>query len=298
MQIETLKVYCDLVESCSFSQAAVRNFITQSAVSQQVKALERRFGTPLLKREGRSVSPTDAGRLLYDSSREILDTFERMAAAMQGVGEEMSGAVRVATVYSVGIYELSLVVKTFLKNYPRVRLHVEFSRANRVYEDCLKGTVDLGIVPYPKPPRGIKVIDLPADRLILICSPQHPFARRRGVRLGQLHGQNFIAFEKDIPSRGAIDQILEKHGVRVNVTMEFDNIETIKRSVEIGAGISIVPLASVQREVQSGSLVQLGFSGVRLCRPLGVLVKSRKSLSPAARKFVDLLHRPHQPPPK
>lgn len=291
MQIETLKVYCDLVESRSFSQAAVRNFITQSAVSQQVKALERRFGTALLRREGRALSPTDAGRILYDSSREILERFERMIASMQGVGEEMSGTLRVATVYSVGIYELSLVVKTFLKNYPKVRLHVEFSRANRVYEDCLTGAVDLGIVPYPKPPKGIEVIELPADPLILICSPQHPFARRRGVRLAQLHGQNFIAFEKDVPSRSAIDRILEEHGVEVNVTMEFDNIETIKRSVEIDAGVSIVPLASVQREVHSGSLVKVPFAGIRFFRPLGILARRKKALSAPALKFVELLHR-------
>jgi len=292
MQIETLKVFCDLVESSSFSQAAVRNFITQSAVSQQVKNLESRFDTALLVRDGRSVSPTAAGRILYDACRDILDRFEHMHMELKSIGQEMAGSVRVATIYSVGLYEMSLVIKTFLKAYPKVKLHVEYSRATRVYEDCLKGAVDLGIVPYPRPRKGLRIISLPADRLILICSPEHPFARRRHIDIRRLDGENFVAFEKDIPSRDAIDKILQEHGVRVRVVMEFDNIETIKRSVEIGAGISVVPLLSVQREVQAGSLMQLRFTRQNFFRPLGIIVKSKHVLSPATEKFIEMLQHP------
>ncbi len=294
MQIETLKVFCDLVESRSFSQAAVRNYVTQSAVSQQIKALEGRFETPLLVRDGRSVSPTEAGRILHEAAREILDRFNSAKLEMKSVGQEMAGTVRVATIYSVGLYELSRVVKAFLKTYPKVNLHVEYSRANRVYEDCIRGAVDLGIVPYPKPRKGIEVVPLPADRLILICSPGHPFARQRHVNIQKLDGQDFVAFEKDIPSRHAIDQILQDNGVHVHAVMEFDNIETIKRSVEIGAGISIVPQLSVQREVQAGSLVQVNFSRQHFLRPLGAILKHRKSLTPPVEKFIQLLKNPNQ----
>ncbi len=292
MQIETLKVFCDLVESRSFSQAAVRNFVTQSAVSQQIKNLESRFETTLLVRDGRSMTPTAAGRILYEASREILDRFEHMSVELKSAGQEMAGTIRVATIYSVGLYELSIVVKTFLKTYPKVNLHVEYSRATRVYEDCLKGAIDLGIVPYPKARTGLSIISLPADRLILICAPDHPFAQRRHLDISKLDGERFVAFEKDIPSRAAIDHILREHGVHVRRVMEFDNIETIKRSVEIGAGVSIVPLLSVQREVQSGSLVQLQFTRLNFFRPLGIIVKNKNTLSPAAEKFVELLQHP------
>jgi DNA-binding transcriptional LysR family regulator len=292
MQIETLKVFGDLVESRSFSQAAVRNFITQSAVSQQVKNLESRFDTALLVRDGRSVSPTAAGRILYDACRDILDRFEHMHMELKSIGQEMAGSVRVATIYSVGLYEMSLVIKTFLKAYPKVNLHVEYSRATRVYEDCLKGAVDLGIVTYPRPRKGLRIISLPADRLILICSPEHPFARRRHIDIRRLDSENFVAFEKDIPSRNAIDKILQEHGVRVRVVTEFDNIETIKRSVEIGAGVSVVPLLSVQREVQAGSLMQLRFTRQNFFRPLGIIVKSKHALSPAAEKLIEMLQHP------
>jgi DNA-binding transcriptional LysR family regulator len=296
MQIETLKVFCDLVESRSFSQAAVRNFITQSAVSQQVKNLESRFQAPLLLRDGRSVSVTEAGRIVYDSSRHILERFENMQMKLKSVGKEVAGRLRVATIYSVGLYEMSQVITTYLRMYPKVNLHVEYSRATRVYEDCLRGAIDLGIVPYPKARKGIEVVPLPADRLILICSRDHPFARNRHIALTKLDGQNFVAFEKDVPSRQALDQIFQEHAIHVNVVMEFDNIETIKRSVEIGAGVSIVPLLSVQREVQNGALVQVNFTRHNFSRPLGAIVKHRQTLNPAVGKFIELLEAPQSGP--
>jgi DNA-binding transcriptional LysR family regulator len=292
MQVENLKVFCDLVESGSFSQSAIRNFITQSAVSQQIRSLESRFNTPLLVRQGRSVYPTEAGRVLYEGAREILDRFERVDLQLRSMGEETTGTVRIATIYSVGLYEMSMVIKTFLKTYPKVKLHVEYSRANRVYEACLKGDVDIGIVTYPKARRGILVIPLPADTMILICSPQHPFARARQIDVRKLNGQNFIAFERDIPSRRAIDQILRGHKVEVRIVMELDNIETIKRSVEIGAGVSIVPQISVQREVQTGALAEVHFTRQTFLRPLGVIVKRNRSLTLAAQKVIELLQRP------
>jgi len=292
MHVETLKVFCNLVECGSFSQSAARNFITQSAVSQQIRALESRFNTALLVRRGRTAYPTEAGRILYEGAREILERFERVDLQLKSMGQEIAGTVRIVTIYSVGLYEMSQVIKTFLKMYPKVNLHVEYSRANRVYEECQKGLADIGVVTYPKPRKGIEVLPLPADKLILICSPQHPFARRRHIDLRALHGQDFVAFEKDIPSRRALDQIFREHKVKVRVVMELDNIETIKRTVEIGVGISIVPLFSVQREVQAGTLAQVPFARQTFWRPLGILVKANRVLSPAAQKLIELLQRP------
>lgn len=293
MQIETFKVFCDLVESRSFSRAAVRNSITQSAVSQQVKNLESRFETQLLRRDGKSITPTPAGRIFYERSRTILDSFEHMQLEMKSLGQDMAGSVRVATIYSVGIYELSLVVKTFLQIYPKVNLHVEYSKGSRVYEDCLTGALDLGIVTYPEPRKGLKIIPLPADKLILICSPDHPLARRHHVDIKKLNGLNYVAFEKGTASQRALDRIFQEHGVRVEVVMEFDNIETIKRSVEIGAGVSIVPLMSVQKEAQSGALAQVHLDKT-FYRPLGAIVRNKQVLSPAALKFIELMKNPHK----
>jgi DNA-binding transcriptional LysR family regulator len=168
---------------------------------------------------------------------------------------------------------------------------MEYSRANRVYGECQSGQADIGIVTYPKPRKGIKVIPLPADKLTLICSPQHPFAKRRQISLSKLNGQNFVAFERDIPSRHALDRIFREHNIEVRTVMELDNIDTIKRSVEIGIGISIVPMSCVQREVQSGTLVQVSFAGRTFFRPLGVIVKISRALSPPTQKLIELLQR-------
>ncbi|MDR1727130.1 MAG: LysR family transcriptional regulator [Acidobacteriota bacterium] len=294
MQIETLKVFCDLVESRSFSRAAMRNAITQSAVSQQVKNLESRFETQLLRRDGKSVSPTPVGRLFYERSRVILDSFDQMQFEIKSIGQDMVGSVRVETIYSVGLYEISMVVKNFLRQYPKVNLHVEYSKGARVYEDCLRGVIDLGIVTYPEPRKGLRIIPLPADRLILICAPDHPLAKRRHIDIQKLNGENYIAFEKGLASQRALDGIFREHDIEVRTVMEFDNIETIKRSVEIGAGVSIVPLLSVQKEVQNGLLAQVGFTDKNFYRPLGIIVRTRHPISPAARKFIELMQTPQK----
>jgi DNA-binding transcriptional LysR family regulator len=294
MQIETLKVFCDLVESHSFSRAAVRNFITQSAVSQQVKNMETKFEVQLLRRDGKAISPTPAGRIFYERSRVILDSFEHMQLEMKSIGQDMAGSVRVGTIYSVGLYEMSMVIKTFLKIYPKVNLHVEYSKGSNVYEDCLRGAVDLGIVTYPEQRKGLRTISLPSDKLVLICAPDHPLARRHHVDIRKLGDQTYVAWEKGMASRRALDRIFQEHDVHVNIVMEFDNIETIKRSVEIGAGVSIVPLLSVQKEVQGGSLVQVFFTDKTFYRQIGAIVRSKQALSPAAHKFIELMQNPQK----
>ncbi len=294
MQIETLKVFCDLVESRSFSNAALSNSITQSAVSQQVKNLESRFENQLLRREGKLITTTPAGRILYERSRAILDSFEHMQLEMKSIGQDMAGSVRVAAIYTVGIYEMSVVVKTFLKIYPKVNLHVEYLQGARVYEDCLKGAFDLGIVTYPEPRRGLRIIPLPSDKLALICAPDHPLARRHHIDIRKLNDLNYVAFEKGMASQRALDRIFQEHNIKVNVVMEFNNIETIKRSVEIGAGVAIVPILSVQKEVQNGSLVQINFTDKNFYRSLGILVRSKQPMNPAALKFIELMQNPQK----
>ena len=292
MQIESLKVFCDLVDSGSFSQAAVRNHITQSAVSQQLKGLEQRFDVRLLTKQGKKVTATKSGRTLYEASREMLARFEKLTFDLKSFGQEIGGSVRVASIYSVGLYEMSTATKRFLKAYPTVNLHVEYNSITRVYEDCLKGLIDIGIVPYPRPRKGLEVIPLLADRLIMICSPDHPFAERRHMDIRMLNGQDFVAFEKGMPTRKAIEDIFKKHEIQVRVVMEFDNIETVKRSVEIGAGMSIVPLLTVQKEVEAGTLALIYFTRQHFFRPLGIIVKNRRALSAAAQRFVEMLQEP------
>jgi DNA-binding transcriptional LysR family regulator len=296
VQIETLKIFCDLVETRSFSQAAERNFVTQSAVSQQVRTLESRFKRRLLERVRgrRDLHLTQAGEAFFEASREVLQAYAHLEENMRQLSGTVGGTVRVATVYSVGLHELPPVVREFMALYPRAKIDLEYSRTTRVVRDVLSGAVDLGVVAYPEKRRGLEVIPLGGDRLVFICRPEHPLARRKKLRASDLQGQSFVHFERDIPTRRATDRILRAHGVSVLRAAEFDNIETIKRAVEVGLGVAIVPRPSVLDERRSGQLAVIPLAEAEWERTVGVVYRSDRALSTAARKRVELLQRHDQ----
>lgn len=290
MHIETLKTYCDLIETGSFSKAASLNFISQSAVSQQLQALEHRFDQLLIERGGRKgVTPTEAGRAFYTECREILERFTALEERMRSKSRIMSGSVRVATVYSVGLHELPPFVKQFMRAHPQVKVHVEYSRTNKVYESCLSNAIDFGIVACPGRKPQLEIIPLRDDKLVLVCAPEHRFADRERVSVRALIGEPFIGFERDIPTRKAIDRILKRHRATAHYVMEFDNIETIKRSVEVGIGVSILPETAVANEVRSGMIVSREFAEGEFTRPVGIIHRRGKVFNEPAREFIEML---------
>ncbi len=298
MQIETLKIFCDLVETQSFSQAAEMNFVTQSAVSQQVRGLEEKFKRRLLERVRgrREVRLTDAGRSFHEESLKVIEAFRELRERMRGLDGTVSGTVRVATVYSVGLHELPPAVRRFMELYPSAKIDLEYSRTTRVVRDVMSGAVDLGVVAYPEKRRGLSVVTLPGDRLVLICPPTHPLAARKKIKATELKDQGFVLFERDIPTRRATDRILKAHGVAVRRVAEFDNIETIKRAVEVGFGAAIVPRPSVIDEQRSGQLAVVQLAEPEWTRTVGVIYRSDRTLGIAARKFIELLQ--DSPKPK
>ncbi len=262
MQIETLKIFCDLVETQSFSQAAERNFVTQSAVSQQVRGLEEKFKRRLLERVRgrREVHLTQAGEAFYEESRNVLAAYADLQERMRALSGTVSGTVRVATIYSIGLHELPPAVRRFMSLYPSAKIDLEYSRTTRIMRDVMSGAVDLGVVAYPENRRGLTIVPLTGDRLVLICPPSHPLATRKKVKAAELHNLEFVLFERDIPTRRATDRILKSHGVAVRRVAEFDNIETIKRAVEVGVGAAIVPRPSVIDEQRSGQLAVIALA--------------------------------------
>ena len=289
MQVESLKVFCDLAETESFTKAAQINSVTQSAVSQQISSLERQFKSLLIERSKKKFRLTREGQVLYEYSKQIIQSYDSLHNRIQEIKDIISGTIRVATIYSIGLHDLPPYLKKLLKLFPTVNVHVEYRRANQVYEDVLSNVVDLGLVAYPTRDAKLELVPLRKDSLVLICHPQHPLAKHKTIRLSQLAGQKFISFEPDIPTRKAVDKILRDHGVEVQTVMEFDNIETVKRAVEIEAGISIVPQATVIQEVARQTLAEVRFEGVELYRPLAALYKKNKVLSPAMKQFLHIL---------
>ena len=289
MQIESLKVFCDLAETESFTKAAQINSITQSAVSQQISSLERQFKSLLIERSKKRFRLTREGQVLYEYSKQILNTFDSMTNRLQEIKDIVSGTIRVATIYSIGLHDLPPYLKKFLKAYPTVNVHVEYRRSNQVYEDVLSNIVDLGLVAYPSKDAKLEVVPLRKDMLVLITHPQHSLTKNKTVRLRDLSGQKFIGFEPDIPTRRAIDKILKDENVNVNVVMEFDNIETVKRAVEIDAGLAIVPVGTVTQEVSKNTLAAITIEDAQFYRPLAAIYKKNKVLSPAIKQFINVL---------
>ena len=289
MQIESLKMFCDLAETESFTKAAQINDVTQSAVSQQISSLERAFKSLLIERSKKKFRLTREGQVLYDYSKQIIQTYESLHNKLAELKDIISGTIRVATIYSIGLHDLPAYVKRFMKSYPTVNIHVEYRRANQVYEDVSSNVVDLGLVAYPVKDPKIEIIALRKDPLVLICHPQHPFAKLKTVRLKSLTDQKIIGFEPDIPTRKALDKILKEYGVEAKHVMEFDNIETVKRAVEIDAGISIVPQGTIAQEISKQTLVAVPIADGDFYRPLAAIYKKNKVLSPAMKQFLTIL---------
>ena len=289
MQIESLKVFCDLAETTSFTKAAQINGVTQSAVSQQISSLETKFATALIERSKKRFTLTKEGETLYKYSKQIVQSYDELRHKIQEIQNVVTGTIKVVTIYSIGLHELPPYLKKFLKKHPTVNVSVEYRRATQLYEDIISGMADIGLVAYPQKDPRLHVTSLAEDMLVLICHPDHPLAQKPRVKLSEIASHKFIAFEPDIPTRRSIDKILRDRNVEVDHAMEFDNIETVKRAVEIDAGISIVPRSPVAQEVTKKTIAMVEIEDEQFYRPLAAVHKKSKVLSPAMKEFLALL---------
>jgi DNA-binding transcriptional LysR family regulator len=291
MHVETLKVFCDLVDLESFSLAAERNFVTQSAVSQQIRSLEDKFKRRLLERirGRREVKLTPSGEVFYREALHVLAAYCQLQENLRGVVGKIGGRVKVATVYSVGLHELPEKVREFMTKFPAAKIDLEYSRTTRILRDVMNGTVELGILAFPEPKRGLTLTPMPENRLVLIAPLDHKFAKRAKVKITDLQDQDFVHFERDVPTRKALDKIFKANHVEVKRIAEFDNIETIMRAVEVGFGLAIVPEPAVSEAKKAGTLAVIQLAEKFWVRSVGVIHRSDRDLSLAAKKFVQLL---------
>ena len=292
MQIETFKIFLDLAESGSFSRAAVANGITQSAVSQQIRALEQRFQVSLIERSRRAFALTAEGEAFLGASREIVDVYEHLDDRLKSLSNTVEGQLTVGVIYSIGLHELLPYIKAFRAAHPAVEVHVEYRRSWELYDAVIDGAVEIGLVCYPAKKKGLQILPFISDRLVMICHPHHPLATRNSISLRDLEGERFISFEPDQPTRKVIDKALRDQGTHIHHAIEFDSVETVKRAVEIENGISIVPSRTVLQEVENGALAAVEITTPPMWRPLGILLKRDRARSPAVREFVASLQKP------
>lgn len=289
MHLRNVEIFCDTVVHRSFSKAAEFRGISQPAVSQAIHQLEERLGVTLIDRSKRPLELTPAGRVYYDGCRKLLDDFREVEERVQGINGRVIGRVRIASIYSIGLLQMAEYVQEFQSRYPEVELRLDYVHPDEVYSRVHRDEADLGLVSFPRDGGDVTSVPWQHQEMGLVVPPRHPLAGQAAVRLGELQGVRFVGFTPDLTIRRETDRLLKKHRVIVEVVHEFDNVENIKRAVEIGAGAAILPLATVRREVEAGLLMAVPFQDVQFVRPLGIIHKRHKHLSMAAERFVQLL---------
>jgi len=292
MQILSMKVFCDLVEAQSFTKAAQINEVTQSAVSQTISALEKRFKSLLIERRKKKFTLTTAGELLYKHGKEITSIAGGLEGKLKATREATSGIIQLDTIFSIGLYDLPSYIKKFLKGSPNASVRVQYRSQKNIYQDVLSNKTDIGLVDYPVRTAGVQAVFLRNDPLVLICHPQDPLVKRNHIKLKTLHGKKFIGFALHMPIRKGVDRIFWQHHLNVNYDMEFDSIEAVKRAVQIFSGLAIVPEVTVRQEVANQTLAMVRLDEKDFVRPLAAIHKKVKVLSPAMKKFITLLKEP------
>jgi DNA-binding transcriptional LysR family regulator len=289
MQIDTLKVYCDVVRLHSFSRAAEANGVLQATVSLTIQRLEKHLGVMLIDRSCRPWKATREGRLFYEGCREVLERYYELEGEVRHRQIATDTVVRVAAIYSVNLHDMSHCVRRFSELRPQARVQLEYLHPSRVCERVLSDEVDLGIISFPQGRRDLTAIPWREEPMVLACHPGHRLARNRKIAVKQLAGVPFVGFDVDLVIRKKIDAFLRKHGVEVKVLLTFDNVEAVKRAVEAGSGVAILPRPTLEHELRAKTLAAVPFSPQKFARPLGIVYRRGRRLYPNARAFVELL---------
>ena len=291
MHLETLKLFRDLAELRSLSKTAEQHILSQSAVSQQLAQLEAILKCQLVNRKKRPIEITREGELVHVAAKDIIARYEELQSELNALKYASTGRLNVAAIFSIGMHTLPEYLKKFMVRYPDVHVHLEYFSAKTIYERVLTGEVDIGLVAIPKRDRRLDVCDFQNESLVLVCSTRHPLAGDDEVDLSVLQFERFIGFEEEIPTRAWIDDIFKRYGLNIQPAMQFDNIETVKRAVELNSGVSILPETSVEQEVAAGTLKTVNISNEKLFRPTGVIIRKNKILTRPGKYFVNLLCR-------
>lgn len=287
--MEALKVFCDLAGMRSISKAAKANGMSQPTASRHVQQLEERLGGDLIDRSKRPLQLTPLGQSYYDGCKRLLDQYLELEASLRVGPAEAALIVRVVAIYSVGLWDMGQYVERFAEQYPHAKVRIEYLHPNQVYERVLNGTADLGLVSFPNRSRELTVLPWREEEMVVVCSPNHPLARSASVRPQRLSGEKFVAFDKGLVIRRKVDQFLRDHGVDVDISIEFDNIENIKKGIEAGAGIGLLPEPMLRAEAKAGTLRAIRLEGCKLIRPMGIIHRKHHALNGATKAFINLL---------
>jgi DNA-binding transcriptional LysR family regulator len=289
MELAQFRTLRAVAETLSFTRAAERLGLTQSAVSHQVKALEAELGEPLFVRSKRGVLLSDGGRAALEHAGRILDEADALRARLPGEGRAPSGRVRAAAATQAFVHLFAGLFEAFMKAHPQVELTFRTTvSTDQTVADILGGAADVGFAALPLYSPSLQVRELFEDELVLVAAPGHPLARKRTVTVAALAAARLVLFERGSSVRRATDAFFHHVRVRPALALESNDTYFVKLMVAHGVGVSLLPAWAVKEEVAGGRLVRLSIEGHRLRRSVSMILLGR--LAPAAtRAFVEFM---------
>lgn len=300
MSLRNEELFCDVASCRSFSKAAEVNGISQSSVSQAVAQLEKRLGVELIDRSKRPLELTSLGERYFAGCLRIIEEFRELQDELYQAASRVTGRLRVAAIYSVGLPQMDRYVQYFQSQYPDVEFRIDYCHPEEVCERVRNGMADLGMISFPKDGSELASILWQEQPIVLVTHPGHRLAAMNGtpVSVSELDGEPFVTFTPELPIRRQLDRWLKDIRIQPRIMHEFDNIEQIRRAVEDGLGVALLPAATVARSVATASLVSLNLAGVNWSRPLGIIYRRSRTPSTAANRFIELLHENPETLPK
>jgi DNA-binding transcriptional LysR family regulator len=283
-----METFLAVAEERSFSRAAARLHRTQPAVSQAIAKLEGELGEVLFERSSRDGTLTDAGEVLREYASKLLNLRNEAAGALTELRELHRGRLNLAANEYTCLYLLPLLDE-FRRQNPRIKLAVQRTLASRISDEVLMHSVELGVLSFRPDDTQVKSMVVYRDELAFVVNPRHALARSGKVSIRQLGDQNFIAHNIPSPQRQRVIQAFKRHKTRLQMGVELPSLEAIKRFVEMGNGVALVPGLTVRTELESGALVRVQVPELQIERKLRLVYRRQASLSHAALAFLKVV---------
>ncbi len=288
MDLFQLETFLAVAEERSFSRAATRLHRTQSAVSQAVAKLEAELGEVLLERSSRDGTLTDAGEVLREYALKLLNLRGEAAGALSDLRALHRGRLNLAANEYTCLYLLPLLDE-YRRQNPEIKVAVQRALASRIPDEVLMHSVEIGVLSFKPEDPQVQSVMVYRDELSLVVNPRHGLARAGEVSIRQLGALNFIAHNIPSPQRQKVIQTFRRYKTPLNMGVELPSIEAIKRFVEMGNGVALVPGLTVKNELASGALVQVRIKELQIERRLRLVFRRQASLSHAALAFLKVV---------
>ena len=287
MDFDQLEIFLEVARLSSFSRAAEKRFRTQPAISSQIRALEEEVGARLLDRSGGRVSLTAAGKLFFTYAEETIEHRKTILTEIAETERVPRGEIVVGANEGTCLHILPDVFAQFKRDYPNVSVSIKRSDYAKILEAILENAVDFGVVSLPVNDNRLEAQMIHQDYLVVITAPNHPLASTKTVSVAEVASYPLV-LPRLGHTRDALNELFYDHQVKPNLAMELDSSELLKRFVAAGVGVGFIARSNIEEDIRAKALAAISLADVQIRRDLALVFRKDKSLSRAARAFMDI----------